>query len=58
MGFYEDMMKERRTLRAARLRAAARKAEAKKFWTDVIAILLGFGIGVAIIFPIMAIIFT
>ena len=58
VGFYEDMMKERRTLRAARLRAAARKAEAKKFWTDVIAILIGFGIGVAIIFPIMAIIFT
>lgn len=41
VGFYEDMMKERRNIRAARLREAARKAEAKRLWTDVIALVLG-----------------
>ena len=41
VGFYEDMMKERRNIRAARLREAARKAESKRLWTDVIALVLG-----------------
>lgn len=41
VGFYEDMMKERRNIRAARLREAARKAESKRLWTDVIALILG-----------------
>ena len=40
VGFYEDMMKERRNIRAARLREAARKAEAKRLWTDLIALVL------------------
>ena len=41
VGFYEDMMKERRNIRAARLREAARKAESKRLWTDIIALVLG-----------------
>ena len=41
VGFYEDMMKERRNIRAARLREAARKAEAKRLWTDIIALIVG-----------------
>jgi hypothetical protein len=36
--FYEDMMKERRTIRTARLQEAARKAENKKMWIDVFSI--------------------
>lgn len=36
--FYDDMMVERRKIREARLREAKRKAENKKFWTDVIVI--------------------
>ena len=32
VGFYEDMMKERRNIRAARLRAAQRIAESRKFY--------------------------
>lgn len=46
--FYNDMMRERRVIREARLREATRKAERKAFWTDVIigggAILVGIGI--------------
>ena len=41
VGFYEDMMKERRAIRAARLREAARKAESKRLWTDIIALIVG-----------------
>ncbi len=41
VGFYEDMMKERRNIRAARLREAARKAESKRLWTDIIALIVG-----------------
>lgn len=40
VGFYEDMMRERRNIRAARLRAAAQKAEARRFWIDATAILV------------------
>lgn len=34
--FYNDMMRERRIIREARMREARRKAESKAFWTDVI----------------------
>ena len=37
VGFYEDMMRERRNIQSARIRQAARDAESKEFWTDVIA---------------------
>lgn len=37
VGFYEDMMRERRNIQSARIRQAARDAESKAFWTDVIA---------------------
>ena len=49
VGFYEDMMKERRTIRAARLRAAQRKAQSRKFYMDCIAILLGALVSAGII---------
>jgi len=37
VGFYEDMMRERRNIQSARIRQAARDAESKAFWIDVIA---------------------
>ena len=40
VGFYEDMMRERRNIQSARIRQAARDAESKAFWTDVIACVL------------------
>ena len=46
--FYNDMMRERRAIREARMREAKRRAEHKAFWTDVIiggtAILSAIGI--------------
>ena len=50
VGFYEDMMKERRLIRAARLRAAARKAENKRLMVDIIALIIGTIISGAIVF--------
>ena len=50
VGFYEDMMKERRLIRAARLRAAARKAENKRLMVDIIALIIGTIIAGAIVF--------
>ena len=42
--FYEDMMKERRVIRQARLLAANRKAEKRAFMLNVFAITVGMGI--------------
>ena len=46
--FYEDMMRERRAIREARLREAQQRAERKAFWTDVIlgggALIVAMGI--------------
>lgn len=42
--FYEDMMKERRVIRQARLLAAKRKAENRAFILNTIAVLLGMSI--------------
>ena len=42
--FYEDMMKERRVIRQARLLAAKRKAEKRAFMLNVFAITVGMGI--------------
>ena len=50
VGFYEDMMKERRLIRAARLRAAAPKAENKRLMVDIIALIIGTIISGAIVF--------
>lgn len=49
VGFYEDMMKERRNIRAARLRAAQRKAQSRKFYMDCMAIFIGALIGAGVI---------
>jgi hypothetical protein len=40
INFYEDMMRERRKIRNARMAAARKKAENKAFWTDI---LIGVG---------------
>lgn len=42
--FYEDMMKERRVIRQARLLAAKRKAEKRAFMLNCIAIFAGMSI--------------
>jgi len=42
--FYEDMMKERRVIRQARLLAAKRKAEKRAFMLNVFALTVGMGI--------------
>jgi hypothetical protein len=47
--FYNDMMRERRTIREARLREAQKKAERKRFWIDMIALVIGIGMSLAII---------
>lgn len=49
--FYEDMMEERRKIRQARLAAAKRKAETKKFWIDVLTV------GLALVGTVTALIF-
>ena len=46
--FYNDMMRERRTIREARMREAQKKAERKAMWIDIIigggAVVVGIGI--------------
>lgn len=46
--FYNDMMRERRTIREARMREAQRRAERKAMWIDIIigggAVAIGIGI--------------
>ena len=49
VGFYEDMMKERRLIRAARLRAAQRKAENKKILHGLYGIFVGALVGAGVI---------
>lgn len=44
VAFYEDMMKERRVIRQARLLAAKRKAEKRAFMLNCIAIFAGMSI--------------
>lgn len=47
--FYNDMMRERRAIREARLRDAQKRAERKRFWIDMIALVIGIGFSLAII---------
>lgn len=47
--FYNDMMRERRSIREARMREAHRKAERKRLITDIVVGGLAIGIGVFII---------
>ena len=47
--FYEDMMKERRVIRQARLLAAKRKAEKRAFMLNMIALSVGMGIATFLI---------
>jgi len=54
--FYNDMMRERRTIREARIREAQKKAERKALWIDTIAIILGIAVGLGVVFGTWAII--
>jgi len=48
--FYNDMMRERRVIREARIREAQKKAERKALWIDIIVggTLIGLSIGLII----------
>ena len=54
--FYNDMMRERRAIREARIREAQKKAERKALWIDTIAIILGIAVGLGVVFGTWAII--
>lgn len=56
MDFYEDMMRERRKIRQQRLELAKRKAETKRFWTDVALIFGALAVCTFIIVGMIAII--
>jgi len=47
--FYEDMMKERRKIREARIRDALARAERKKFYVDITAVIVGMAITLGVI---------
>ena len=52
IGFYEDMMKERRNIRQAPILAAKRRAESKAFWIDVIACIVAVPVFFACIYSV------
>ena len=56
--FYNDMMRERRAIREARMREAQRKAERNRFWFDTIAIIIGIAIGLGVVIGTWAIILS
>ena len=56
--FYEDMMKERRVIRQARLLAAKRKAEKRAFILNTIAVLIGMCIASLLVTGVFLILFT
>ena len=58
VGFYEDMMKERRVIRQARLLAAKRKAEKRAFILNTIAVLIGMSIASLLVTGVFLILFT
>ena len=56
--FYEDMMKERRVIRHARLLAAKRKAEKRAFILNTIAVLMGMCIASLLVTGVFLILFS
>lgn len=54
--FYNDMMRERRAIREARMRDAAKRAERKRFWIDMSALVIGIIISFAIIMGVVSLI--
>jgi hypothetical protein len=48
--FYVDMMEERKRIKRARMEAARRAAENRKFWIDLVGILTIIGVGSTIIY--------
>lgn len=47
--FYEDMMQERRNIRAARTKAKIHAARRKAFWIDCAALIAGMAVAVVVI---------
>ena len=48
--FYNDMMEERKRIKRARMDAARRSAENRKFWIDLVGVLTIIGVGSTIIY--------
>ena len=57
VAFYEDMMKERRVIRQARLLAAKRKAEKRAFILNTIAVLIGMSVASLLVTGVFLILF-
>ena len=57
VAFYEDMMKERRVIRQARLLAAKRKAEKRAFVLNTIAVLIGMSVASLLVTGVFLILF-
>jgi hypothetical protein len=56
IGFYEDMMKERRAIRLARAKAAKEAAERKAMMIDIAAVVIGTIVTLAIVIGFISII--
>ena len=56
IGFYEDMMKERRAIRLARAKAAKEAAEKKAMIIDIVAVVIGTIVTLAIVIGFISII--
>jgi len=56
IGFYEDMMKERRAIRLARAKAAKEAAERKAIMIDIAAVVIGTIVTLAIVIGFISII--
>ena len=56
IAFYEDMMRERRAIRQARMKQAQERAERKKLVQDMMAVTAGMGIAILIFMGLFAII--
>lgn len=52
--FYVDMMEERKRIKRARMDAARRAAENRKFWIDLVGVLTIIGVGSTIIYAMIS----
>ena len=54
--FYKDMMEERKRIKRARIDAARRAAENRKFWVDLTAIFVMTGVTVGLIYGMISLV--
>ena len=54
--FYIDMMEERKRIKRARIEAAIRAAENRKFWVDLTAILVMTGVTCFLIYGMISLV--